>query len=110
VDEAALVAEDGPPLLIREAEPELAGRVRLLHIEEGGDHASVGAEAVLADEGTTTVAGREIPLMLTRGEARQITERWLIETRVARDAAMFTLPPSQAALGPGDVVRIGNAE
>lgn len=109
ISPAALVADGGPPVLIREAEPELAGRVRLTHIEEGGEHGSAGAEAVLADEGTTTVAGSEIPLMLTRGEARQITERWLIETRIARDAAMFTLPPSCVALGPGDVVRITGA-
>src|SRR5690606_8423487 len=79
IEEARLVPDDGPPVFIREAEPEVAGRVRLLHLEEGGDHASAAAEAVLADEDTTTVAGREIPLMLTRAEARQITGRWLVE-------------------------------
>ena len=96
----------GAPLLIREAEPELAGRVRLLHVEAGGDYATASAEAVLADERATAVAGSEIPLLLTRGEARQTAERWLVEARVARDTAAFALPPSRAHLGPGEVLRL----
>lgn len=107
-----LVHEPGPEgalRLIRGSDAELAGRIRLTHIEAEGDHASASVEAILADERATVVAGSEIPLMLTRNEARQITERWLIESRVARDSASFTMPQSRMDIGPGDVVRISGA-
>ncbi|MBW7921203.1 MAG: glycoside hydrolase/phage tail family protein [Rubellimicrobium sp.] len=112
IDPGALVHDPGAggaPLLVREAEPELAGRVRLLHVEAEGAYAVASAESVLADAGTTTIAVHEIPLLLTRNEARQITARWLVESRVARDAATFILPPSRMALGPGDVVRLAGS-
>jgi hypothetical protein len=47
-----------------------------------------------------------LPLALTRGEGRQIAERWLSEARVARDRLRFALPPSRYDLGAGDVVSL----
>ncbi|MFY9212535.1 MAG: glycoside hydrolase/phage tail family protein [Aestuariivita sp.] len=94
---------------MRETDAELAGRVRLRFVEAEGDHAVQAEEAVLPDEATHAVAASETALSLTRAEARQIVERWLGETRVARDTARFALPPSHLALGAGDIVSMPGA-
>ncbi|MVO14736.1 baseplate multidomain protein megatron [Parasedimentitalea huanghaiensis] len=99
-------AVDGSTEQIRESEAELAGRVRLRFVLSGGDHDVVGEEAVLPDQATHAVSQNDLPLALTRGEGRQVVERWLTEARVARDTIRFALPPSAMALGAGDVVRL----
>ncbi|AXC50157.1 host specificity protein [Paracoccus suum] len=95
------------PEVLRAPEAELAGRVRITHVEAGTDYETCTAEAVLPDErrpGTTTDS--EFSLALTRAEGRAIAERWLAESRVARDSMRLALPPSRAAgLQPGDVIR-----
>ena len=45
-------------------------------------------------------------IALKEEEARAIVERWLIEARVGRDRASFSLPPSLGHLGAGDVVKL----
>ncbi|OIQ44697.1 MAG: host specificity protein [Roseobacter sp. MedPE-SW] len=97
---------DGAIELTREAEAELAGRVRLRFIEWGSGYDIGAVEAVLPDEDTHTVNTSELALVLTQSEARQIVERWLAEARVSRDTARFVLPPSQLHLGVGDVVTL----
>ena len=61
---------------------------------------------VLADEKTHAVATSEVPIALTRVEGRQVVERWLTESRVARDTIRFALPPSMLSLGAGDVIAL----
>ncbi|MCE8006590.1 glycoside hydrolase/phage tail family protein [Aestuariivita sp.] len=90
----------------RETEAELAGRVRLQFIESEGDHVLQSEESVLPDQATHAVSATELTLSLTRGEARQVVDRWLSEARVARDSARFALPPSRMDLGAGDVVSL----
>ena len=90
----------------RAAEPEIAGRVRVDYIESGGDYGLRAVEAAFPGDAATTVTQSELPLALTRGEARGLSERWLAEARVARDTARFALPPSRGDLGAGDVVWI----
>ncbi|WP_027259093.1 baseplate multidomain protein megatron [Leisingera aquimarina] len=97
---------DGSLELARAGEAELAGRVRLRFTELGGDHAAGSVEAVLPDEATHSVSQNELPLALTRAEARQVVSRWLAEARISRDAARFSLPPSMLHLGAGDVVSL----
>lgn len=97
---------DGDSEQTREGEAELAGRVRLRFVLSGGDHDVVGEEAVLPDQATHAVSQNDLPMSLTRGEGRQVVERWLIEARVARDTVKFALPPSAMALGAGDVVSL----
>ena len=97
---------EGAIELIREAEAELAGRVRLRFIEWGAGYEIGAVEAVLPDEDTHAVNTSELALVLTQSEARQIVERWLAETRVSRDTARFVLPPSQLHLGVGDVITL----
>ncbi len=91
---------------IRAPEAEIAGRVRLNYIESGGDYDIRAVEAIFPDESSYAVSTSEIPLILTRAEARAITERWLSEARVARDSASFALPPSELSKGAGDVLKL----
>jgi hypothetical protein len=97
---------EGTAEQVREAEAEVSGRMRLRFVQADADFEVIAEEAVLADEATHAVAGSEVNIALTRGEGRQIAERWLTEARVARDTVRLALPPSQMALGAGDVFEL----
>lgn len=88
---------------------EIAGRVRLRFIEADGDFEVISEEAVLPDDSTHAVSTSEVPLAMTRAEGRAVTERWLSEARVSIDSVRLTLPPSQLALGAGDVIGLDEA-
>ncbi|SEQ64169.1 baseplate multidomain protein megatron [Thalassovita taeanensis] len=90
----------------RAGESDLAGRVRLRFVQADGDYDTVAEEAVLPDEATHAVSSSEVPLVMTRGEGRQVVERWLSEARIARDSVKFALPPSALNVGAGDVLSI----
>ena len=90
----------------RAPQAETAGRVRLSHVEADADYATRSAEAIFPDEESTGVSQSELPIALTGAEARAVVERWLAESRVARDTVRFALPPSALALGAGDVVQL----
>ena len=92
----------------RAMEAEVAGRVRLNFVEAEGNFEARAVEAIFPDEETTSISHSELALSLTRAEGQRIVERWLTEARVARDGAKFVLPPSQGALGVGDVVRLAD--
>lgn len=101
-----LVRRDGGDLsLIRAPEADLSGRVRLGYVEEGADFDLRIAEAIFPDESELRASGTDLPLVLTEGEAHLIAERWLTESRIARDTARFALPPS-SDLGAGDVLAL----
>ncbi len=85
---------------------EIAGRVRLNYVESDGDFETRATEAIFPDEVTRTVSQSEFPLALTQAEARTIVERWLAESRIARDTIRFSLPMSDLHLGAGDVVSL----
>ncbi|MFD1344703.1 baseplate multidomain protein megatron [Litorisediminicola beolgyonensis] len=107
LDPERLVAGDEATLSETRAAPaEEAGRVRVGFIEAGGDHEPASEEAVLPDEATHAVSDSELPLLMSRAEARQTAERWLSETRIARDSLRFALPPSLWHLGAGDIVTL----
>ena len=84
----------------------MAGRIRLNYVDANGDYEINATEAVFPDEASFTVSQSELPLSLTATEGRAVVERWLAESRVARDGARFALPLSELALGAGDVVRL----
>jgi hypothetical protein len=94
----------------RSPDAETAGRVRLAYVEANGDYETRAVEAILADEIGGEIAQTELQLALTRSEARRIVERWLTEARVARDVAKFSLPPSLAHIGTGDVIELATNE
>jgi hypothetical protein len=101
---------DGRVEFARASEAEQAGRVRLRFVEAEADFEVGAEESVLPDESTHSVSASELALAMTRAEARQLTERWLGEARVARDTLRFALPPSRAVIGAGDVVRLSEGE
>lgn len=94
--------------LTRAPEAELSGRVRINFIEASGDYETGSVEAALSDDRTLAVSQSEFPLSLTRSEGQRLAERWLAESRLARETTHFTLPPSQRDIGAGDLVTIGS--
>jgi hypothetical protein len=97
---------DGDLVEVRASEAEMAGRVRLDFVLSDSDHRVASEQAILPDDETHAVAQSELSLSMTRGEARQTAERWLAESRVARDSLRFALPPSRLPVGAGDIVRV----
>lgn len=90
----------------REAEAELAGRIRLRFVESDGDFATGAEESILPDDETHAVSATDLALSMTRSEARQVAERWLVESRTARETVRFGLPPSHLSVGAGDVLKL----
>ena len=105
-DLAEAATEEGDLVAVRSSEAEMSGRVRLRFALDGADHQVAAEEAILPEDRTHSVAETDLPMALTRGEARQIAERWLAEARLARDSLRFALPPSRLPIGAGDVVRL----
>lgn len=104
--ETLAVTADMPTGLERErhSDAEAVGRVRVNAVEALGDFETLSEEAILPDETAQFASSTELNMSLLRGEAHQISERWLAEARVGQDAIRFALPPSQIALGVGDVL------
>ncbi len=88
---------------------ETPGRVHVGFLDAEADYAPVAREAALPDRHTPTVARSEFPLAMTMGEGAACVARWLQEARAGQDTVQFALPPSQQALGAGDVVSIAGA-
>ena len=100
---------DGTIEAVRSAEAEIVGRVRLGFSEAEGDFETRSAEAVFPDDSNIAVSQSEFPLVMTVAEGRGTVERWLSESRVARDSVRFAFPPSALTLGAGDVVELTQA-
>ncbi len=90
----------------RVSNADTTGRVRLTYVEAESDFELRTAEAVFPDETSPNLSQSEVALQLTNAEARAVTERWLAESRMARDGAKFSLPKSALALGAGDTVAL----
>ncbi len=97
---------DGAIERSRAAEAEAVGRIRFGFVEADASYEVAAAEAALSDDPTQGIADTDVPLVLTRAEGQRIAERWLAESRVARDTARFALPPSRSGIGAGDVVTL----
>lgn len=97
----------GDMFAVRNPDADRVGRVKLNFVGADGDFRVRTAEARFPDERSFGVSQSGLPLVLTAGEAGAIAERWLAETRIARDRMRFALPPSRIGLGAGDVVLIG---
>ncbi len=108
VDPEELAMEpDQPDLtLTREAAAEVSGRLRLTFTEADADFAVRAEEGIFPDETSQAIAQTELPLVLTRAEARGIVERWLSEARVARDTVKFAVPPSKSEVKAGGVLAL----
>ncbi|HGG06648.1 MAG TPA: host specificity protein [Aliiroseovarius sp.] len=98
--------EDGSLTLSRAPAADIMGRIRLSFVESEGDYETRATEAIFPGEESRAVSQSEFPLVLTQGEGRAIVERWLAESRVARDTARFSLPLSDLGNLAGEVVEI----
>ncbi|MEL6452016.1 MAG: glycoside hydrolase/phage tail family protein [Pseudomonadota bacterium] len=97
---------DGSLEQSREAEAELAGRVRIRFVQTDGNFDVLSEEAILADDATHAVSTTDLPIALTRPEGRQVAERWLTEARISRETVRLALPPSMVGIGAGDVIEV----
>ncbi|MDG1736678.1 MAG: glycoside hydrolase/phage tail family protein [Paracoccaceae bacterium] len=106
----ALVAREvhGDLEHVRSAEMEEAGRIRIGFIEADGEFANVWEDASLAGDKADVVSVSEFPLVLTRSEGRLIAERWLAESKVARDRVSFSVPQSCTNAKVGRVVELAD--
>ena len=104
-DEFAVVPDlDGVVETARVSDAETAGQVRLGYIDAQSSYEVRAVEVRFPDEAARGVSQTDVSIALTRGEARATLERWLAESRVARDSARFALPKSKLKLGAGDVI------
>jgi len=97
---------DGSLEQTREAQAEIAGRVRLRFVQADGNFDGISEETILADDATHAVSASEFNMALTRAEGRQVIERWLTEARVSRETVRLALPPSMLPVGAGDVIEL----
>jgi hypothetical protein len=89
---------------IRAPLSEIAARVQFEFNDAEADYEGAVTEISDPEQTTLGVSRTSVPLALTRAEAQGAVGRWLAETRVGQDGVSFALPPSQQALGAGDVV------
>ncbi len=105
-DELAVVADlDGTIETARGSETETAGQVRLGYIDAQSSYEVRAVEVRFPDEEARGVSQTDLSIAMTKAEGRATVERWLAESRVARDSARFALPKSKLAIGAGDVIR-----
>jgi hypothetical protein len=98
--------DSGATSALRLPEAETAGQVRLGFIRADGSYEIGAAEAILPDEIALGVSQSSVPIVMTAGAAQVAAERWLAESRVARESVALSLPPSQMQIGSGDVVTL----
>lgn len=101
---------DGTFEVTRGALVEETGRLRLGYVEAEGAYEARVAEAIFPDQGQLNLAQSELPMVLTEAEARALAQRFMAETRVARDSARFALPKSLAHIGAGDRVTLAGQD
>ncbi len=102
-----VLEKDNPVLsLTRRPNAETVGRLRIGFVDIENDHQSGAAEHLFPDEVEANISESQLPLALRETEGQAIAQRWLSEARIARDEAVFTLPPSQQHIGQGDVVAL----
>ncbi len=102
-DQLAEGERSQPISVVREPEAVIANRVQVSFLEADGDYEVRAADSRFPDARDETMAETELPLVLTQGEGRGLSERWLTELRVARETISFALPPS-SSLRAGNVV------
>ena len=56
-----------------------------------------------------SVSRQELPMVLSRSEARQIIETWLAEANLSRETCCFALPPSQKDIAAGSLMSFADA-
>ncbi|MEM6409442.1 MAG: glycoside hydrolase TIM-barrel-like domain-containing protein, partial [Pseudomonadota bacterium] len=91
----------------RAPQADTIGEVRLSYVAGEGAFETHVASAQFPDQSNLTGTQNELPLSLTAAEAQGITERWLAESRIARDTVRLALPPSRHEVAAGDLIILG---
>jgi hypothetical protein len=109
--EEMLIPDDGGRVLelTRAPQAQAPERVRVGFVRADGDYQDGVVEAVSDVDGARGVKGSDLPIAMDRAAARAIAERWLREADAARERAAFSLPASELAFEPGDVLRLPDA-
>lgn len=92
--------------LVRGQETELPGVVKLTYIDGGSDYRQAAVEARKLSGHSQRVAAAALPMVLTQPEAQRIADLWLQKSWEERERAELAVPPSLAALEPGDHVTL----
>ncbi|MBA3326509.1 MAG: hypothetical protein H0T41_14985 [Rhodobacteraceae bacterium] len=94
----------------RSSPADAPGRVVLEYVRSDLDYQPGVAEAVAPQVAEADTAQSSVPVVISEAYAKVVAERWLIESRVARDSVQFELPPALLGVTSGDVVSIAKGE
>ena len=89
---------------MRSSAAEISGRVQVLFEEADADFSAISEEVVLPFGDQQSVSRQELPMVLSRSEARQIIETWLAEADLSRETRRFALPPSKNEVVGGSLI------
>lgn len=110
LERSALVENEKGALAVTLAQiSDLPAAIRLSFIDEGRDYAPAAVEARAPDDVRRQEMSLEAPAVLDEAGALARARALLADAEVARASARFALPPSLAALEPGDVVFLDGA-
>ncbi len=107
--EALAVEDDSAAagyLLTRAQETELPLSAKLSFIDAGMEYRQAAVEARRLGVATQRVASAALPMVMNADDAQGVADIWLQKSWSEREAAALKLPPSLAALDPGDVVEL----
>jgi hypothetical protein len=90
--------------LTRAQEGDLSPALRVTYADAWADYRSGMAEARRAGAARGRVSQIGLDMVLETSEAQAVADRLLAQAWAGRETAQFSLPPSQIALEPGDVV------
>lgn len=111
LDRQGVVRIDGQTIeMQRTSSVELPNKVTVSHVDAEGDYEVRVAEAISENSGAVSNSETEMPLVLTRGEAHALAEKYLTEASIARDTVKFGLPPSRRDVEAGTVVALDGGE
>ncbi len=102
----------GRPAISRARSPaiEVPGRVAFGFVRSDPDYQAGAVEAASPEAAESHSAQTSLPIVLSEASARAIAERWLSETRTARETVTLSLPPSRLAVSPGEVMALSTGD
>ncbi len=92
--------------LTRAQETDLPLSAKLTYIDGVVDYRQAVVEARRDNVATNRVATAQLPIVLGQEQAQGIADSWLHDVWSGREKAVFSLPPSNLAVEPGDVLRL----
>ncbi|MEM7470050.1 MAG: glycoside hydrolase/phage tail family protein [Pseudomonadota bacterium] len=103
-------ADDSEPVIetTRAPQAETVGEMRVAYIAGESAFEAHVASAQFPDQSSLTSSQSELPLSLTAAEARGVAERWLAESRIARDTVRLAVPPSRGEIAAGDRIVVSS--